>query len=125
MTTYYVDNVTGNNGDNGLSLGNAWAGINYAVTQVSAGDTILVVTTGTDYTGGFTLTSSDSGTSVSRIVIDAYTPDDPPVIAQSTRWIWNGCDYWTVRNLHFEGWTVDPGIYIGNELSSPTLTTAW
>lgn len=41
-STYYVDVNTGNDGNNGLSEGAAWASFAYAISQVQAGDTVLI-----------------------------------------------------------------------------------
>ena len=42
MTTYYVS-TTGNNSAVGTATNTAWRTINYAVQQVSAGDTVRVL----------------------------------------------------------------------------------
>jgi len=41
--TYYVDPVSGDNGDNGSSEALAFATINYAITQATAGDTVYLM----------------------------------------------------------------------------------
>lgn len=40
MTTYYVDPVAGDNGDDGLTSGNAWATLAFTNANIAAGDTV-------------------------------------------------------------------------------------
>ena len=40
MTTYYVDPVAGDNGDDGLTSGNAWSTLAFTNANISAGDTV-------------------------------------------------------------------------------------
>jgi parallel beta-helix repeat protein len=76
--TYYVDNVYGNNANNGLSTSSAWKtiskvnGINF-----SPGDQILFKRGGIWYE---TLTVKTSGTSSSPIVYGAYGSGNNPII---------------------------------------------
>lgn len=42
QTTYYVDVTTGNDGDDGLTEGNAWQTIQKATTETVAGDTVYI-----------------------------------------------------------------------------------
>lgn len=58
QTTYYLDVTTGNDGDDGLSEGNAWQTFEKATTSTVAGDTVFVKAsasyTAEDTTGGGT-----------------------------------------------------------------------
>jgi len=71
MPTYYVDGAVGNNGNLGTSegAGNAWATIQYAVTNSSAGDQIYIKASA-DYTEGVTLTA---GTAAAWKTFTGYT----------------------------------------------------
>lgn len=71
MTTYYVA-TTGDNGDAG-SLAAPWATLQYAVNQLSAGDTLYV--RGGTYTTGFEIETD--GTSGNEITIAAYNGETP------------------------------------------------
>jgi len=68
-TDYYVDANTGNDGDDGLSLGNAWLTLEYADGQLSAGDTLYLVD-GTWNNQHFVFTAS--GTEGNPITVTAY-----------------------------------------------------
>lgn len=102
MTTYYVSKDDGDNGDSGLTPALAWLTINYAVSQVSAGDTIRVIKGATPYTEGFT-TASD-GTGGSQIYIVADDPDDPAIIGHTSDWDIDS-DYWNIEDLILDGFT--------------------
>lgn len=47
MATYYVDPVSGNDGNAGTSAGAAWASISHAAATVAAGDRVILMATGT------------------------------------------------------------------------------
>ena len=80
MTTYYVDNVDGDDANAGTSegSGNAWASIGKAMQTVAAGDHVGIKVTGTDYTVEDGSTDSigaiiTAGTAASPIIFEAYT----------------------------------------------------
>lgn len=67
MANYYVDSVTGDNGDNGTTMALAWETLDYAIAQsYSAGDTIWVRRLH-DETAGSTITILRSGTASSPV----------------------------------------------------------
>jgi len=102
MTTYYVDNVTGNDGDSGLTLADAWLTVGHAVASVGAGDIIRIVTTGVTYTDTFTTTANYSA---NPVTIRGHDSSSWPIINPSAPWTFNGADGWTVRYIDFRGWT--------------------
>jgi len=102
MTTYYVDNVTGNDGDSGLTLADAWLTVGHAVASVGAGDIIRIVTTGVTYTDTFTTTANYSA---NPVTIRGHDSSNWPIINPSAPWTFNGADGWTVRYIDFRGWT--------------------
>ena len=62
-TTYYLNNVTGDNDDNGGSEGSAWATFKYAANQLLPGDTLIINGTGIPYDLQWTeLVSTDTNT---------------------------------------------------------------
>jgi hypothetical protein len=70
MATYYVSDATGNDGDDGLSEGNAWLTIDHAMNNVAAGDTVWVKADGT-YSE---IAAMDTvGTAAAPIIIEGYT----------------------------------------------------
>ena len=96
MAIYYVDNVSGNDGNSG-DAAHPLATITYAVAQVVAGDTIRVVPTASAYTDYFT--ANTSGTAVNRITITSSTSSKPTITGASA-WLFQG-DYWTIENMDF------------------------
>lgn len=106
MATRYVDNVSGANGNPG-SLASPWKTIAFGVTQLSPGDSLRVITTGTSYgtaTGeaDFTLTSANSGISANPITVIAHTPDAPPTIRGNFTWTFRSCDWWVIDGLKWD-----------------------
>ncbi len=85
-TEYYVDPVDGNNGDHGLTQGNAWATFAYAhgggnPTPLVAGDTLYLMD-GTFYE---TLDIDTSGTNGSPISYKALNDGQPIIDGQDSR----------------------------------------
>jgi hypothetical protein len=101
MTTYYVDNITGNNGDSGLTPADAWLTITYAVANVTAGDVVRIINTGTAYTDSFTMTID--GTSASPITMRPNDYDDPPIISMAATWELDS-DWWIIDGLLYDDW---------------------
>lgn len=108
MATYYVDNVTGNNGNSG-DAAHPWKTITYAVTKVTAGDTIKIVPTATQYSDYFTVTDVN-GTAGNPITITSSTTSRPEISADSL-WLIQS-DYWTFDLLDFRdygAWQIQLG----------------
>lgn len=70
MATYYVSDATGNDADDGLSEGNAWATIDKAMNTVAAGDTVYVKADGVYLD---TATIDTVGTTSATITFEGYT----------------------------------------------------
>ena len=94
-TTYYVDQATGNDADDGLTLGNAWATISHACSTLTAGDTALIRAGTYDRTSdGYVdsyhsgwhtiLRPLNNGSSGNPIVFKNYPGDERPVIKGDT-----------------------------------------
>lgn len=102
-TDYYVDANTGNDGDDGLSLVNAWLTLGHADGQLSAGDTLYLVDgTWTDELFVF----AASGTSGNPITVTAYngtpTMDCTNSGSSSNRAITTSTkDYINISNIKF------------------------
>ena len=102
MATYYVDNVTGNNGDSGLTPADAWLTITYAVANIAGGDIVRIINTGVTYTDTFTETDNFSA---NPVTIRGNDSANPPIINPSAPWTFNGADGWTIQYIDFRGWT--------------------
>jgi hypothetical protein len=70
-TTFFVDAATGNDGNNGLTEGTAWATLQRALTALVAGDTVLVKN-GTYNSGTVGFNTTNSGTAAAPIAIRAF-----------------------------------------------------
>ncbi|MHC4322714.1 MAG: right-handed parallel beta-helix repeat-containing protein [Planctomycetota bacterium] len=82
-TTYYVDPVSGDNGDDGLSEGNAWATVLYAHDNAGAGDTIYLMDGATH--GDVTITTPNpAATTWSNKITFTKAPGDDPNIKTLT-----------------------------------------
>jgi hypothetical protein len=77
VTTYYVDVTTGNDGDDGLTEGDAWQTLGFAASQVAAGDLVYVKASASyvvqDGATGAILTIDTAGTAALPIVWEGYT----------------------------------------------------
>ncbi len=92
-TTYYVS-PTGNNNDNGMSLGAAWATIQHAANAMVPGDTVRVQA-GT-YNEQVSITKS--GTSTGRII---YIGDGSPTVNGATKGFeLSGASYITISGFN-------------------------
>lgn len=116
MATYYVDNANGNDGNDGLSEGNAWATLEKAADTVAAGDKVFVQ-------GGTSYTTQDGannciaqlgvdGTAIAFILWEGYTTtpgdDGVAVIDANTNSLANCIaggtfSYNLFKNLQFTG----------------------
>jgi len=101
--SYYVS-TTGNNGNNGLSPATAWATLEYAMTKVSAGDTVYVMA-GTyvhDY-----ITSTKCGSAGNWITYTAYGDGEVILDATGSTSTWAGALWLTnVKYVRFSGFTI-------------------
>lgn len=85
-TTYYVNNVTGSNSNNGLTAGTAWATLTFALAALQAVNlngytaTIQLATTGTDYDAPGAFIAPGSGT----LVIQGDTANQSNVVISGT-----------------------------------------
>lgn len=119
MTDYYVDGDSGSNGNTGLSPAQAWETITYGVANISAGDTLYIITTVGDYADSFTVTNDYSA---NPVTITAYTPADPPIITSSAPWVFSGADGWTIEHMIFDGWSMYYGpIRLGDTLCTDII----
>lgn len=71
MATYYVDPVSGSNGNAGTSLGAAWATTQYALDNAVAGDTVRLCATGIESTAVQIDADTNAGTYNNRIEFKA------------------------------------------------------
>lgn len=100
MASYYVNNVTGNDGNTG-GAGDPLKTISHAITHVAAGDTIYVVPTAVHYTDFFTTTVS--GTAGNPITITSSTG---AMVDVTSSFMWRfESDYWVVDKMNFENYT--------------------
>lgn len=117
MANYYVDNVTGNDTNNGTSTGSPWATLGKASsTATSDGDVVHVKNTGTNYTLTSTVTWGAAG-----VLVYGYntTPGDEggrPTVTSSTSGVHLfaiGADRLAMRHLRLThtGSTRGSGIY--------------
>ena len=101
--SYYVS-TTGNNANNGLSPATAWATLEYAMTKVSAGDTVYVMA-GTyvhDY-----ITSTKCGSAGNFITYIAYGNGEVILDATGSTSTWAGALWLTnVKYVRFSGFTI-------------------
>ena len=89
-TDYYIS-TTGNNGENGLTLGTAWASIQYGFETMNAGDTLYIVN-GT-YKIGLSQTAIKELTAIAEAV---YIP--PRTLIRT----------WVVQRLEAEQLNIEP-----------------
>ena len=117
MTTFYVDNVTGSDSDDGLTAGNAFLTLAYAWnTGASAGDTIRVIETGTTYSGTSTFTQDGSAGNLITLIADDAS--DPPIVSGN---FVVDCDYGVIDNLIFDSCT-SIAISLGKDSVAATET---
>ena len=76
---YYVDPVSGNNGDDGLSEGNAWATITFAYANATAGSTIRLMD-GAVYDGEIIQNENLAANSWANKITITKNPGDDPII---------------------------------------------
>ncbi|MFB9327971.1 hypothetical protein ACFFSY_18755 [Paenibacillus aurantiacus] len=100
-TTYYIDNIGGNDGNNGTSPGGAWKSLDKVnATTFSPADKILFKAGGT-WNGR--LWPKGSGASGSPIIIDQYGTGSKPLIAGVTSELeavfLKNQEYWEINNL--------------------------
>jgi len=86
QATYYVDTATGNNNNNGTSIGSAWQTIQKArdyirVNKGSMNGDIIVYLRGGTYQLSSTLAfnENDSGNNNYNIIYTAYTNEEPVI----------------------------------------------
>jgi hypothetical protein len=102
-TTYYVDSVSGNNGNSGTSTASPWQDFtNVNSTTFQPGDQILLKS-GSTWTMG--MTPHGSGTSTDWITIGSYGTGNKPIIDGSGSGF-NGISlsdqsYWKIDNIEF------------------------
>ncbi|MFB9327972.1 S-layer homology domain-containing protein [Paenibacillus aurantiacus] len=100
-TTYYIDNIEGDDGNNGTDPGSAWKSLDKVnATTFSPGDRILFKAGGS-WNGR--LWPKGSGASGSPIVIDQYGTGSKPLIAGVTSELeaifLKNQQYWEINNL--------------------------
>jgi len=78
MATYYVSSVSGNDSNDGLSSGNAWATLSKLDAEIASGDIALLERGSLFREGGYSLSS---GTSGNLTTVDAYGSGDKPIIS--------------------------------------------
>lgn len=101
-TTYYVDSVSGNDSNNGLSSSTPWKTLSKVnSTTFSPGDRIML-RAGSTWTGE-QLSPKGSGSSGSPIIIDKYGTGNKPLIACNGAYLYAvyfyNQQYWEVNNL--------------------------
>jgi Right handed beta helix region len=101
--TYYVDSITGNDANSGLSATQPWKSLDKVnATTFGPGDRILVKA-GTAYNGQ--LRPQGSGNAQSPIVIDMFGQGEKPLIAAQGNFhealLLKNQEYWEVGNLQF------------------------
>lgn len=106
MAIYYVDNVTGSNGDNGLTTRTAFATIQYALSLggLADGDTICIINSGTTYYGPVKLTAKKN----IRITSSTGTP---ATVSPSRR----DAGSWTVSSGSVYSYTVPAGYVLDSD----------
>ncbi len=119
MPTYYVDDATGDDGDDGLSEGNAFATIDHAANTVAAGDHVYIKNTN-DYTELVTIDTL--GTAIASIIYEGYasTPGDGGMVTIDASGLNNGVIYSSGSYIYhvFRNITVENATYDGWNLSS-------
>jgi hypothetical protein len=123
MATYYVSDATGNDVDDGLSEGNAWATVDKAMNTVAAGDIVYVKADG-DYTESAFIDTA--GSSSATITFEGYTstPGDggqATVDGESTRTLCiadtiTGSLHYVFKNFIFKRATVNNANMDGSDL---------
>ncbi len=127
-STYYVDNISGLDANDGLSTGAAWKTLSKATTIASAGDTVNVINNGKLYPFRERLAPARSGTSGSliRFVGSGGSPylvgTDDYSNNVTSGWIWHASsvsgEYYLTRN------NANPGITQPLVLAT-SLSTSW
>lgn len=82
-TVYYIDPVAGDNGDDGLSEGNAWATIAYALANAEDGSTVYLMD-GASWGDISMDVSSQARTAWEQAITFSPAPGDSPAIEQIT-----------------------------------------
>jgi hypothetical protein len=113
--TYYID-PSGSNGNSGTSIGSEWGTFDFAIGQLSAGDTLFV--RGGQYSIGSTVLIDHGGTSGSPINMWAYQ-DEMPILDFSAQiedeanrgiLMSGNADWWHIKGLTIQK-AGDNGLY--------------
>ncbi|KAF0134201.1 MAG: parallel beta-helix repeat-containing protein [Candidatus Saganbacteria bacterium] len=107
---YYVDAVTGNNGNSGSDI-NPWKTITYSLTQITTGD-VLNIQNGTYDTANGETFPLDAG---SGKHLKAVNTGLATVSATSASYIIQGTDYTTLEGIYISGTNTSYwDIYLGD-----------
>lgn len=115
MTTFWIDNESGDDGNTGTASGQAVQSLSKLVSLLTPGDTGKFITNATPYSDGVTWSSTDSGTSGNVITYTAHDPLNPPQIDQTTRWHVRGAAWLTFSYLDFNHGVVDATTATNND----------
>jgi len=121
MATYYVDNVTGDDGNSGTGTTEAWATISHAASGLSTGDHVYIKG-GTDYDE--TVNVSAYGDSNAYNIWEGYTTtpgDNGKFVIQGSAYT-NCLTYSTTSNIRT---TFRNMVLKGAQDHGLTMTTAW
>lgn len=117
----YVASAGGNDGNDG-SITSPWATVNYALQQLTAGDT-LYLRGGTHYVTNLDFKfASEAGTALTPIEVTSYPGEEPVIDCSGGTWLsrFDNKDYWTFSHLKFTNYVT--GIDIGEDSASDNFT---
>lgn len=118
-TKYYVDPVSGNDADNGLSEANAFLTMSYAVTFAGP-DTAILLMSGTHTWDGINTrtlcTSANDGTEANPCLITSLPGHFPIIDCNATASVHGGLcverKYWQLKHLKFQNY--ERGVVFGH-----------
>lgn len=99
-TDYYVHAGVGSNSNSGTQPGAAWADLEYALTQLRAGDR-LHLRSGT-YKKLHKIGELSNGTRENPITLQPYQNEKPIISSDQRFWLLNN-KWWVIDNLTFQG----------------------
>lgn len=116
MALYWVDGDNGDNGNPGTEA-EPWATVNYAVGQVSAGDTVYIEKTASAYAVAVTLSGDFSA---NRVTIRAADIANQPVWDKN--WGFDNTKGWNIEHVWWDSWTSGSAVRIGATTQSTDIT---
>ena len=99
---YYIDSVSGNDENDGLSPDSAWKTVSRANSEVFSAGSSILFKRGCRFDGSFIM--SGSGTEAAPITVSAYGEGADPIISSDiggTIFLVTGVSFWIIENLEF------------------------